>query len=89
MRDTGLYLKDILEAIEAIERFVEGLDLEMFKRDDKTSSAVIRKFEIIGEELWIKNNGHLSKSLLQNNEFLITGDDLLNLIAPSPNFLPS
>ena len=49
MRDTALYLKDIFEAMEAIERFVEGLDLGKFKLDDKTSSAVIRKFEIIGE----------------------------------------
>ena len=48
-RDTGLYLKDILDAIEAIENFVEGMDFESFQKDDKTSSAVIRKFEIIGE----------------------------------------
>ncbi len=39
----------ILEAMDAIERFVEGMEQEEFKQDDKTSSAVIRKFEIIGE----------------------------------------
>lgn len=49
MRDSTLYLKDILDAMEAIESFVEGMDLDEFQRDDKTSSAVIRKFEIIGE----------------------------------------
>ena len=49
MRDPTLYLKDILEAMEAIERFVEGMEFEDFKMADKTSSAVIRKFEIIGE----------------------------------------
>jgi uncharacterized protein with HEPN domain len=49
MRDYGLYLQDILAAIEAIEGFVEGMDLETFRADDKTASAVIRKFEIIGE----------------------------------------
>lgn len=48
-REPTLYLKDMLEAINAIEKFVEGLSLEEFKSDDKTSSAVIRKFEIIGE----------------------------------------
>jgi uncharacterized protein with HEPN domain len=48
-RDLRLYLKDILDAIKAIENFVEGMDFESFKVDDKTSSAVIRKFEIIGE----------------------------------------
>lgn len=49
MKNYRLYLKDIFDAMEAIERFVEGMEFEDFKRDDKTSSAVIRKFEIIGE----------------------------------------
>ncbi|MCL5075543.1 MAG: DUF86 domain-containing protein [Chloroflexi bacterium] len=49
MRDYQLYLTDILEAMESIERFVEGMNQEVFQSDDKTASAVIRKFEIIGE----------------------------------------
>jgi uncharacterized protein with HEPN domain len=49
MRDFKLYLMDILQAMEAIEQFVHGLEFDQFKQDDKTSSAVIRKFEIIGE----------------------------------------
>ena len=49
MRDHALYLKDILMAIDKIEEFVAGMDLEAFQADDKTSSAVLRKFEIIGE----------------------------------------
>ena len=49
MRDPTLYLKDIMEAIEAIERFTEGIDFKTFSQDDMRSSAVIRKFEIIGE----------------------------------------
>ena len=49
MRDYSLYLSDILKAFEAIESFVEGQSFEDFKKDDKTSSAVIRKFEITGE----------------------------------------
>ena len=44
-----IYLKDIKMAIISIEKFIEGLDFNQFKDDDKTSSAVIRKFEIIGE----------------------------------------
>jgi len=48
-RDYKLYLKDILDAIESIEKFVEGMNFEEFMKDDKTTSAVIRKFEIIGE----------------------------------------
>ncbi len=49
MRDYALYLKDILGAIESIERFIAGMDLEAFQTDDKTTSAVMRKLEIIGE----------------------------------------
>ena len=49
MRDYKLYLKDIIEAMESIEAFVEGMSQEAFQADDKTASAVIRKFEIIGE----------------------------------------
>jgi uncharacterized protein with HEPN domain len=49
MRNQRLYLEDILAAIESIEAFVAGMDLETFQADDKTASAVIRKFEIIGE----------------------------------------
>jgi len=49
MRDYTLYLKDILEAMESIEKFVGDMSFENFREDDKTASAVIRKFEIIGE----------------------------------------
>jgi len=49
VRNPVMYLKDILEALEAIENFVEGIDFKTFKNDDMRSSAVIRKFEIIGE----------------------------------------
>lgn len=44
----SLFLRDIIEAMEAIEKFIEGMSFENFIQDDKTSSAVIRKFEIIG-----------------------------------------
>jgi len=49
MRDYKLYLNDILTAIDSIEEFVAGMDLETFQGDDKSSSAVMRKLEIIGE----------------------------------------
>ena len=49
MRDYSLYLEDILGAIKAIEGFVKGMEYEDFEADDKTSSAVINKLEIIGE----------------------------------------
>jgi len=49
MRNHRLYLRDILDALESIEKFVQDMSFEEFKQDDKTVSAVIRKFEIIGE----------------------------------------
>ncbi len=49
MRNYKLYLKDIMAAMDSIETFVAGMDLETFQADDKTASAVMRKFEIIGE----------------------------------------
>lgn len=48
-RDYKFFLKDIISSMEAIEKFVEGMEFEDLVKDDKTSSAVIRKFEIIGE----------------------------------------
>ena len=49
MRHYRLYLKDIVDAIEAIEKFIQDMEFDEFRQDDKTSSAVIRKLEIIGE----------------------------------------
>lgn len=49
MRDYRLYLKDIVDSMDAIETFVEGMSFEDFIKDDKTVSAVMMKFEIIGE----------------------------------------
>jgi len=48
-RSLKLYAKDILDCIDDIEKFIEGMDFDRFQDDDKTSSAVIRKLEIIGE----------------------------------------
>ena len=62
MREPKLYLKDILEAMVAIERFVEGVEFEDFRLNDEKSSAVIRKFEIIGEA--VKN---LPEDIKQKN----------------------
>ena len=43
------YLNDMLENAEKALSFVEGLDYEGFRKDDKAVYAVIRAFEIIGE----------------------------------------
>ncbi len=49
MRNQDIYLKDIIEAMNKIEEFVEGMVFEEFQNEDKTSSAVIWKFGVIGE----------------------------------------
>lgn len=48
-RDWLLRLDDILEAIERINRYTQGLDFQKFEEDQRTVDAVIRNFEIIGE----------------------------------------
>lgn len=48
-RDASIYLKDIQENMERVERFVEGMSYEEFVEDERTNFAVIRCIEIIGE----------------------------------------
>ena len=43
------YLNDIKTSISEIQEFTEGMSFEKFSYDRKTSHAVIRCFEIIGE----------------------------------------
>lgn len=43
------YLEDILEAMEKGSQFIENMSFERFKEDDKTTFAVIRSLEIVGE----------------------------------------
>lgn len=49
MRKPKVYLTDIIAAMDAIEDFVKNKSFEDFKNNDMISSAVIRKFEVIGE----------------------------------------
>jgi len=48
-RESTLYIKDIFENIELAEHFVKGIDYDNFLKDTKTSYAVIRCIEVIGE----------------------------------------
>ena len=43
------YLQDILDAMDKTEEFIGTMNLHEFMEDDKTTYAVIRSFEIIGE----------------------------------------
>ena len=49
MRDYNLYLEDILESIERIEKSVKNVTKETFKKDLDIQDAVLRRLEIIGE----------------------------------------
>ena len=49
MKDVGIYLVDIRNAIVSILSFVDGMSYNDFEEDDKSISAVVRKFQIMGE----------------------------------------
>ena len=47
-----VYLHHILDAISRIERYVVGVEKEVFLADDSmVAAAVVREFEIIGEAM--------------------------------------
>jgi uncharacterized protein with HEPN domain len=48
-KDRTVLLKDILESIQKIKKYTEGMNFELFIQDDKTIDACVRNFEIIGE----------------------------------------
>ena len=44
-----MFLVDILDAIDAIREFTEGMDFDTFEGDRRTAAAVIRYLQVIGE----------------------------------------
>jgi len=48
-RSDQVILKDILEAISRIQKYIKGLSFDDFLADWKTQDAVIRNIEILGE----------------------------------------
>jgi uncharacterized protein with HEPN domain len=49
MRPEKLYLLDIIDASEAIQRFCESVNEYEFLQDDLRQSAVLQKLSVIGE----------------------------------------
>lgn len=49
MRDYKLYLEDILQAIDKIEKYTKGLNADRLKKEDLIVDGVVRNLEIIGE----------------------------------------
>jgi uncharacterized protein with HEPN domain len=48
-RNWHIFIDDILEAIEKIEKYVKDKNFEQFNNDDLLFDGVIRNFEIMGE----------------------------------------
>jgi uncharacterized protein with HEPN domain len=48
-QDISDYIEDILNAIAEIVEFTKGMTFENFSADKKTSNAVIRSLEVLGE----------------------------------------
>ena len=48
-REPNLYLEDIKESIEKIEKYAGNLSFEEFIKDTKTIDAIVRNLTIIGE----------------------------------------
>ena len=49
IKDDDVYLRQMLEAIETVLSYVNGIKFDDFERDQMLQDAVIRKIEIIGE----------------------------------------
>ena len=43
-RDIKLYVKDIVDSIDKIQRYTKGLNLGQFKKKDLVIDAVVRNF---------------------------------------------
>lgn len=49
VRDSRVYLEDILTACRRVQAYVAGMDRRAFGEDTKTVDAVVRNLEIVGE----------------------------------------
>jgi uncharacterized protein with HEPN domain len=48
-RNYKLYMEDILEAIEKVATYLQGMNFEAFENDSLRIDAVLRNLQIIGE----------------------------------------
>ena len=48
-RSVAVYVADVIDMMNAAERFVEGMTPEAFAGDERTQFAVVRAFEVMGE----------------------------------------
>ena len=62
MRRERLYLLDILEAADAIRKFLDGVEEPAFLQNDLLRSAVLQKLTVIGEAA-----AHLSEDFCERH----------------------
>jgi|ERR1051326_4306595 uncharacterized protein with HEPN domain len=48
-KDNSVYISHILDRAEKILNWIEGMNEDSFFKDERTQSAIIREFEVIGE----------------------------------------
>lgn len=48
-KDWRVRIEDMIEAIERIRRYTDGMDAKRFIADERTVDAVIRNLEVLGE----------------------------------------
>ncbi len=48
-RNFMMYLEDMIQSMERIGEYIDGLDVQKFKQNHLVIDAVVRNFEIIGE----------------------------------------
>lgn len=49
MKDDTVFLRHILDAINKIQEYAQGMDFEKFRKSSLVQDGVIRQLEIIGE----------------------------------------
>lgn len=86
MKDNKVYLQDILQAIDKIDKYLKDFDFDQFKQNHLHQDAVIRQLEIIGEaanrlgqEFLQQYPSFPIKEAIQMRNFLIHGYDEVNL----------
>ena len=60
--DQSAFLHHILDAIKKIEKYIQDIDEESFKKNDLIQDGVIRQIEIIGEAVKRLSNDLTSQS---------------------------
>ena len=98
-KDNRIYLRDILTAIEKIERYLGTMDYTKFSTQEVIQDAVVRQLEIVGEATNRLSDDFIAthpdfpvREAVAMRNFLIHGYDDVNMTivwATIQNDLPS